>query len=282
MLKVINIFIMLLILPLSIWGQGNQRLEYEKSVAYDQGLDALKSGDNVRAVEKFREAIAETPRHLRAHYHLGHTLVRMKHYGEATEAFQHLIRLSSLLSVPLPFAILAAHYELGKLYLASSNYPAAAEEYRWLKAEGKTDELALYLSDLFPKEAAEQFQIPVSPLSSVNPVNNQPVTSSVGPGDDNLTPMAKMSPDLRPAILYKEKAKYTEIARINNVQGTVVLNVVFSQEGSITNIKVIRALPDGLTRKAVEAAELIRFNPAMKDGKAVSLRGNLEFTFNLY
>jgi hypothetical protein len=32
----------------------------------------------------------------------------------------------------------------------------------------------------------------------------------------------------------------------------------------------------------VEAAELIRFNPAMKDGKAVSLRGNLEFTVNLY
>ncbi len=282
MRRVINIFLMILMLPLSTWAKEIQQPGYEKSVAYDEAWDALRSGDNNRAVEKFREAIAEKPRFLKAHYHLGQTLVRMKRYGEATATFQQLIQFSSQMTVPLPFDILAAHYELGKIYLVSSNYQAAAEEYRWLQEEGRANELALYLSDLFPKEAAEQFQIPVSPLASVATVNNQPSTSSTSPGDDNLSSAHKMSSNLRPTILYKEKAKYTEIARTNHVQGTVVLNVVFSQEGNITNIKVIRGLPDGLTRKAIEAAQLIRFQPAVKDGNAVSVQGNLEFTFNLY
>ena len=86
----------------------------------------------------------------------------------------------------------------------------------------------------------------------------------------------------RPTILYKEKAKYTEEARQNKVQGTVVLNVVFTSDGRITQVRVIRSLPDGLTEKAIEAAQRIRFQPATKNGAPVSVRGNLEFSFNLY
>ena len=86
----------------------------------------------------------------------------------------------------------------------------------------------------------------------------------------------------RPTILYKEKAKYTEDARQNKVQGTVVLNVVFTSDGRITQVRVIRGLPDGLTEKAIEAAQRIRFQPATKNGGPVSVRGNLEFSFNLY
>ncbi len=91
-----------------------------------------------------------------------------------------------------------------------------------------------------------------------------------------------MTANIRPTILYKEKAKYTEEARQNKVQGTVVLNVVFTADGRITSVRVIRGLPDGLTEKAIEAAQKIRFNPAVKNGTPVSVRGNLEFTFNLY
>ena len=40
-----------------------------------------------------------------------------------------------------------------------------------------------------------------------------------------------MTPSLRPTILYREKAKYTEEARQNKIQGTVVLQVVFNVNG---------------------------------------------------
>lgn len=83
-------------------------------------------------------------------------------------------------------------------------------------------------------------------------------------------------------ILYKEKAKYTEDARQNKVQGTVVLSAVFTSDGQVSNVRVIRGLPDGLTEKAIEAAKKIRFQPATKNGVSVTVRGQLEFTFNLY
>lgn len=83
-------------------------------------------------------------------------------------------------------------------------------------------------------------------------------------------------------ILYKEKAKYTEEARQNKVQGTVVLSAIFTSDGRVQSIRVVRGLPDGLTEKAIEAAQKIRFKPAEKNGAPVTVRGQLEFTFNLY
>jgi len=86
----------------------------------------------------------------------------------------------------------------------------------------------------------------------------------------------------RPKILYQEKARYTEVARLNAVQGTVMLSVVFDASSQITNIRVVRGLPDGLTQCAIHAAQKIRFQPATKDGAPVSVRGTLESSFNLY
>jgi TonB family protein len=103
----------------------------------------------------------------------------------------------------------------------------------------------------------------------------------IGGGRGGIEEMGKNGVG-KPIILYREKARYTEEARQNKVQGVVVLSVIFTSDGRITNIKVVRSLPDGLTEKAIEAAQRIRFQPATKNGAAVSVRGNLEFSFNLY
>jgi TonB family protein len=98
--------------------------------------------------------------------------------------------------------------------------------------------------------------------------------------DDQQT-SAQNSLNLRPAILRKEKAGYTDEARRNGVQGIVVLSAVFAADGTVKSIKVVRGLPDGLNESAIEAAKKIRFRPAIKDGKPVSVRGNIEFSFNI-
>ena len=89
-----------------------------------------------------------------------------------------------------------------------------------------------------------------------------------------------MDVSIRPQITYKEKATYTDEARNNRIAGTVVLSVIFAVDGKVTDIEVVRPLPDGLTEKAIEAAQKIRFIPAQKDGKPVSVRGNIEFNFS--
>ena len=98
---------------------------------------------------------------------------------------------------------------------------------------------------------------------------------------DKMESVYEMSGDLRPTILYKEKAEYTPEARANKVRGTVVLSVIFRADGSIRVLKVVRGLPDGLTGQALKAAQKIRFEPAVFDGKPVDVRGNFEFSFDL-
>lgn len=91
-----------------------------------------------------------------------------------------------------------------------------------------------------------------------------------------------MTASLRPTILYKERAKYTEDARANKIQGAVVLELTYTADGRITDVKVVRGLPDGLTESAIESAKRIRFQPAMKNGQPIAVRGRLEFNFTLY
>jgi TonB family protein len=102
--------------------------------------------------------------------------------------------------------------------------------------------------------------------------------STTGPGGD----IAVMSETLKPTILYREKAKYTEEARLNKVEGAVVLTIVFGADGRVRDIRTVRGLPHGLTETSIEAAQKIRFHPAVRDGKPVSVRAVLEFSFALY
>jgi TonB family protein len=75
---------------------------------------------------------------------------------------------------------------------------------------------------------------------------------------------------------------YTEEARRNKVTGIVILKVVLSSNGQITNISVVSGLPFGLTERAIAAARKLQFVPAVKDGKNVSMWTQVEYNFNLY
>jgi TonB family protein len=86
----------------------------------------------------------------------------------------------------------------------------------------------------------------------------------------------------RARVLAKPEPQYTEEARKTGVTGTVVLSVVFSRTGQVTNIRAVQTLCCGLTEKAIAAARSIRFIPAMRNGQVVSTYMQLEYNFNLY
>jgi TonB family protein len=83
-------------------------------------------------------------------------------------------------------------------------------------------------------------------------------------------------------VLSKPEPSYTEAARIAGVEGTVVLRAVFAADGEVKNIFVLQGLSHGFTTTVVNAARKIKFEPALKDGKPVSMRIQLEYNFNLY
>ena len=83
-------------------------------------------------------------------------------------------------------------------------------------------------------------------------------------------------------VLVKPEPVYTEAARQAGVTGTVILKAVFSSRGEVTNVFVAQALSYGLKSRAVAAAKGLKFVPATKDGKPVSMWMELQYNFNLY
>jgi TonB family protein len=86
----------------------------------------------------------------------------------------------------------------------------------------------------------------------------------------------------RARLLFKPEPQYTEEARRNQITGTVMLRVVFSSTGEVVQIRAVHTLPFGLTERAIAAARQIRFVPATKGGRPVSVFMQLEYNFNLY
>lgn len=112
--------------------------------------------------------------------------------------------------------------------------------------------------------------------------------SGSGNIEDNKSNSNKAAPNKknvknkRLEITSKPAATFTEIARSNNVQGTVRLKVEFLKNKKIGKIEIVSALPDGLTEQAREAAKKIRFNPELRNGKPVTTTRIIEYTFTLY
>ena len=103
-----------------------------------------------------------------------------------------------------------------------------------------------------------------------------------GGPDGSDRPVRVSEVEQRARLLSKPEPHYTEEARRNQVSGTVMLRVVFSAAGEVVQIRAVRTLPFGLTERAIAAAREIKFVPAVKGGRAVSVYMQLEYNFNLY
>ena len=112
--------------------------------------------------------------------------------------------------------------------------------------------------------------------------NPEGIAISDGPGLNGEKIYERKEVDQKVRITKFFPPEYTEEARRNKVTGTVILKVVLSSNGQITNISVVSGLPFGLTERAIAAARKMQFVPAVKDGKNVSMWTQLEYNFDLY
>jgi periplasmic protein TonB len=85
-----------------------------------------------------------------------------------------------------------------------------------------------------------------------------------------------------PRPIYSPDPEYSEEARKVKHQGTVGLGLVVAPDGRPRDIHVISSLGMGLDEKAIEAVSHWKFEPAMKDGKPVSVAIVVEVEFRLY
>jgi TonB family protein len=86
-----------------------------------------------------------------------------------------------------------------------------------------------------------------------------------------------------PTIVREVKPLYTDAAKKERIQGTVVMDVVVQSDGSVGDVTVTRSLDQtyGLDDEAVKAMKQWTFDPGKKDGKAVPVLVQVEMSFTL-
>ena len=105
--------------------------------------------------------------------------------------------------------------------------------------------------------------------------------SQVAVGRFERDPDVAKSWDVLPKLLVKPTPMYPDKALEYKIEGKVKLRVVFSADGRVRNIEVVRSLGYGCDEAAVEAAGKIKFMPATRNGTPVSVRTTIDVEFDI-
>ena len=125
-----------------------------------------------------------------------------------------------------------------------------------------------------PEDIEPEIELPDTDVIFGIPEGPPPTPEPEGPiqvGGDVKPPEKTFAP--QPA--------YTEIARKARIQGVVIVQAIIDKEGTVTNVKVLKALPMGLDQSAVDAIKKWKFKPATLHGKPVAVYYNLTVNFQL-
>jgi TonB family protein len=83
------------------------------------------------------------------------------------------------------------------------------------------------------------------------------------------------------SIQSKPTPAYTPEARQLRIEGEVLLSVVFTADGHVRILNVVRGLGHGLDEAAQRAAQGVKFSPAMRNGHPVDSNATLHIVFQL-
>jgi len=147
-----------------------------------------------------------------------------------------------------------------------------------------------------PPAVVPQQPAPQPVVQAPAPVQQPPVTETHAPAPAPApvaaAPAAVREGDLVPAgteglvpgrMVKRGSVPYPPIAKINHVEGTVVLSVLVGETGRVLDVKVLRpiARPVGLNEAAEEMMRRSTFSPPMKDGVKVKSWTTVPVEFKL-
>lgn len=120
-----------------------------------------------------------------------------------------------------------------------------------------------------------ELDLPVDP-DVVFGIPDAPPTPFGGPGVERL------GGDILPPVKIEcPRPRYTEEARKARIQGVVLLETVIDAVGNVTQVRVLKGLPMGLTESAVETVGEWKYKPATRDGSPVAVYLNVVVNFSL-
>jgi len=85
-----------------------------------------------------------------------------------------------------------------------------------------------------------------------------------------------------PKVLHRVEPRYTREARVNGIQGSVLIEVAVDESGKPDNISVLSPIGFGLDSRAVDAVRQWIFRPGFKEGKPVRSVTTVEVKFRIF
>ena len=217
-----------------------------------------------KAVMSANAALNLDPKNVEALYTLGIVDLRR---GARLEAIS---KAESVIALKPDFA--AAYLLKSQAFLSSgtSTTPfSVPKEERQLRYRNAADALEKYL----------QFETDPR-VTAVWKEQLEALKAHAGTSGDAIITGREVTTKAR--LISKPEPVYTQKARNERIVGTVILKCVFASDATVKYILIVQALPSGLTEQAIAAAKKIKFIPATRDGKPVSMWMQLEYNFNLY
>jgi TonB family protein len=226
-----------------------------------QGIELYKAGKIIEAINALRVVVKRNEEDAEAWHYLGLALLSNGAKNDARKAFER-----------------AAKLRIDKLYVKYPNPPSSDEERTSRRTQAASrikdalDSVAHYVA--LTSKPSDEWLIQLQNLQANKEYYEGGGTQEEFFRAEELTTRAR--------VIDKPEPTYTSEARSHGITGTVVLRAVFSYDGTVRNIMVIRGLKNGLNERAIQAARQIKFIPATKDGKPVSMWMQLEYNFNLF
>lgn len=75
--------------------------------------------------------------------------------------------------------------------------------------------------------------------------------------------------------------EYPNVAKLQNIEGTVILSFIVETNGFVSNVKAIKTVGGGCTEEAIKLINTIRWKPAEKNNQYVRYKMQYPITFNL-
>lgn len=107
--------------------------------------------------------------------------------------------------------------------------------------------------------------------------------AALNPAQQQATVYEGRTPGLKPPrAVYSPSPEYSEKARKKKIQGTVILSLVVTKDGTVREAQVTKSLEPTLDKQALLGVQQWKFEPATKDGEPVDMRVPVEVSFRLY
>ena len=129
--------------------------------------------------------------------------------------------------------------------------------------------------------------VPSDPYEAAPSVIDGTFIATVGPAPTIAPPEPREVPPVRvggtitrPSRVHEVAPSYPAVARAARIEGTVILEAVIDNDGTVRDVRVLRSVPL-LDQAATDAVRQWRFTPTLLNGEAVPVVMTVTVTFRL-